>query len=341
MSKTPRKTHSKPRVYKKTPLFERISNAPFEFWLFLNEWFQLCEWEEWLEKGSNTIGIAFNVVYLLVKTYDGDVFTDDEFIEYSALKSKTATVASVADYSWFHTLARFVEFIVILASIFNTIHLFTRTHSFTLFQHPTEADENRPYDESWNLSAKTRSANLVELDIAATDSTLIESDSDDDIPAFRHTPTPLKRKGGHTESAANTPLKNLRDAMTNWTPWSSAKKGLQRLKKNLGPKASKVEKHWVLGVWNPPKWSMTLFCWLSPPAVFTLYVMNHNNWNYLLPIALLTHGMIHGVMNVFVQKLVDQDILNNQLQKEYNRFVYSLPPFRQSRTVGVQTTTTR
>ncbi|KAJ3003953.1 UNVERIFIED_CONTAM: hypothetical protein HDU68_005415, partial [Siphonaria sp. JEL0065] len=197
MSKTPRKTPSK-RVYKKTPLFERISNAPFDFWLFLNEWFQLCEWEEWLEKGSNTIGIAFNIVYLLVKTYDGDVFTDDEFIEYSSLKSKTAK-------------ARFVELIVIVTSILNTIHLFTRTHSFTLFQHPTEADEDRPYDEAWNLSAKTRNAKLVELDIAATDSTLIETDSDDEAPSFSHTPTPLKRKGGPAGSAANTPLKNLRD----------------------------------------------------------------------------------------------------------------------------------
>ncbi|KAI9334926.1 hypothetical protein BDR26DRAFT_936733 [Obelidium mucronatum] len=200
MAKTPQR-----RVYKKTPIHERIASAPYDFLLFLNEWLQLCEWDEWLDKASNSIGIAFNVIYLLVKTYDGDVFTDDEFIEYSALKSTTATtVSSTSNSSWLHSLSRFIEALVILVSLANTAFLIKRSQSFTLFHHPTEPDENRPFDDSWNLKAKTKNANLVSLDVAPTDATLIESDSEDedDNLAFKHTPTPLKRRGVTTAAGS-------------------------------------------------------------------------------------------------------------------------------------------
>ncbi|KAJ3074277.1 hypothetical protein HDU98_011631 [Podochytrium sp. JEL0797] len=328
------RTPAKKRIYKQTPLSERIANAPGDLLVHLNEMFQLCEWDEWLDQASTSIGIASNILFLLVKAYHGDVFTDadDLFIDYTPTQTSIVLNDDEPETSYLSTLSYLIEFLILILSIANTVFLLRRSKPITLFHHPTAQDETRPHDESWNLARKTPHARLVAMDLAATDAAFVDSASDSDDAG-----TPAKKRA--TLANNSTPLRKIRDTMANWSPWSAAK-GVRRrgVQRGGGGEREKVkmEFHWVVAVWDPARWSLNLFCWTSPPAMFALYAMNYNNWNYLLPIALFIHGMLHVLVRVFLEKLVDQDILNSQLQKEYNSFVYSLPPFRQAVTVGVQ-----
>ncbi|KAJ3348438.1 LisH domain-containing protein armc9 [Entophlyctis luteolus] len=199
-------------IVRKASLFERVTNAPFELQLWFNE-----KWDERFgdaqtARAGTIAGISLTGMYLLAKATLGDAFTDSEidFIEYSPIKSR-ARMANVgrsldSQDSWISlaTLARFIEMVVICSSVANAYVLFTSRRRVFLFQHPTQPNPVNPHDTAWNLRKKSRNAQLIEVDLAPTDESLVpssDSDSNDD-PPFK-TPTPMKSGG---RNGAYTPL---------------------------------------------------------------------------------------------------------------------------------------
>ncbi|KAI8619842.1 hypothetical protein BC830DRAFT_1101912 [Chytriomyces sp. MP71] len=344
-----RKTPMKQRVVRKTPLLERIRHAPFDALLQLSEWLSLMEFEAHLNRFSHIIALVLNGVYLATKGFRGEVFTDDEFVEYHSERVAGSSVAKDGEWTWLSVMSHTIELLVVLVSIANTVFLFSRKKEFVLFHHPTEP----AFDGDTAHIPKSNNARLVAMDLAPADESLIESDSDsdDDGDVFDKTPTPLRGAGSRVTGNArasllSTPVtKSLRERLGDWSPWSSTGKGTssrsrRKTRQRVGPKVpkeAKFEYRWVLDVWDPPQWSINLFCWLSPPAISITYCMNRTNWYYLFALALFTDGTVYMLVKTFTDRLTDQGVLHSQMQGEYNRFVYSLPPFRSSRSVGVST----
>ncbi|KAJ3248719.1 hypothetical protein HDU77_008023 [Chytriomyces hyalinus] len=325
------------RLVRKTPLLERMSNAPFDAMLRLNEAISLLEID--VRWWSNCTGLALTVVYVAVKGMRGDVFTDDEFIDYvpkSAVKQKTTT--------WLGATAIWIEAAIILFSIANTLFLFKNSKQFTLFHCPTEP----AFEGDTSYIPKSKNAKLVSIDLSPTDESLVESESDSEPASAdetRHTPsrgTSRKSVGNSMKTPVSKSVGGLRETLGQWSPWPSTPFSGAKKRKAAGEhvlRRTKVEMRWVLNVWDPPQWSAALFCWLSPPSMFALFCMNRNNWHYQLPMALGINFLVFFLMQVFTDREMDQTVLNNQLQGEYNRFVYSLPPFRTTRSIGVNTNT--
>ncbi|KAJ3125926.1 hypothetical protein HK100_010526, partial [Physocladia obscura] len=239
------------RIIKKTTLRERLINLPFEMQLRALE-----TWREWAMPLPYA-GQIFNALYLFAKTLLGHVFTDSDldFIEYSPLVSSVPHLSR--EPSFLDNVrsrisqARFIEFSVITVSIANTIYLFLSKKQVSLFHHPTEPNPLNPNDHTWNLKRKSKNVRIVEIDVAQTDASLIPSDdgsdSDGGIPAFAHTPTPLKNTSAKSPTQMLTPLTNrFRDSMASWTPWSSAAKAKKKGGVLKLPSRQKIELHWVL-----------------------------------------------------------------------------------------------
>ncbi|KAI8834456.1 hypothetical protein BJ741DRAFT_650197 [Chytriomyces cf. hyalinus JEL632] len=322
------------RLVRKTPLLERMSNAPFDAMLRLNETISLLEID--VRWWSNCAGLALTVVYVAVKGMRGDVFTDDEFIDYvpkSAVKQKA---------TWLGATAIWIEGAIIVFAVANTLFLFKNSKQFTLFHCPTEP----AFEGDTSYIPKSKNAKLVSIDLSPTDEALVESESDSEPTSAdesRHTPsrkTSRESVGNSMKTPVSKSVGGLRETLGQWSPWPSTPFSGAKKRKAAGehvPRRTKVEMRWVLNVWDPPQWSAALFCWLSPPSMFALFCMNRNNWHYQLPMALGINFLVFFVMQVFEDREMDQTVLNNQLQGEYNRFVYSLPPFRTTRSIGVNT----
>ncbi|KAI8829848.1 hypothetical protein BJ741DRAFT_621523 [Chytriomyces cf. hyalinus JEL632] len=322
------------RLVRKTPLLERMSNAPFDAMLRLNETISLLEID--VRWWSNCTGLALTVAYVAVKGMRGDVFADDEFIDYvpkSVVEQKT---------TWLGATAIWIEAAIILFSMANTLFLFKNSRQFTLFHCPTEP----AFEGDTSYIPKSKNTKLASIDLSPTDEALVDSDSDSEPVSAgesRHTPsrgTSRKSVGNSMKTPVSKSVGGLRETLGQWSPWPSTPFSGAKKRKVAGetvPRKTKVEMRWVLNVWDPPQWSAALFCWSSPPSMFALFCMNRNNWYYQLPMALGINFLVFFLMQIFADREMDQTVLNNQLQGEYNRFVYSLPPFRTTRSIGVNT----
>ncbi|KAJ3331533.1 hypothetical protein HDU76_002892 [Blyttiomyces sp. JEL0837] len=338
-------------------------------YILSNEWFQLIEWDSVLQKSSNMLGISLNVIYLLIKIYRGEAFTDEELIEYtpktssqrswwsSSKKSSKSPIVSDDDdtltstsfffsmFLNFDFLMSIMEVMIILISIANALVLVNNSKTYTLLHQPTKPSQ--PDDTTWKI--KSRNARLVLMDLYnKLPSTECDSDDDESEGEERETTldsgnpfkTPSKSKSQQSKASGtySARLSSVLSSASKGLLWSSQKgkkSGRSLFSRRTSAPKSKMELRWILRVWNPPTWSISLFCWLSPPTVAVFYCMNSQNWFYMTLLALLLDGTMYMIMQAFQDRLADQEIIHTQLHREYNQFVYSLPPFRTTQSMGV------
>ncbi|KAI9355964.1 hypothetical protein DFJ73DRAFT_824110 [Zopfochytrium polystomum] len=353
-----------PRLVRQTPLLQRIINAPSDAYLQSHEWLSLVNWDDYYAKAGNAIGIALNLAYLVIKALRGDAFADDELFVEPKPTSKVFGLFA------FFTTSRLFEVALIVASVANAVALFNNSKSYTLFDQPTEPPPMHPEDTSWIV--KSRNARLVVMDLnrrlplprgggrpssSASDFADDDDTDDDDLDhnssdgggggggdnddrtatfrlrkrRFPATPTPSHRGKGRGGGGG------LWSAWSPFTAWSKKGKGKRRLASAAAaPRGPQLEKRWVLKVWHPPIGCTRVFCWFSPASVLILSSISRENWLFMIFLAAFVDLMVFFMIQVFMDRLQDQEILHSQLAREYNKnFVYKLPPFRRTQAVAV------
>ncbi|CAH1757375.1 5265_t:CDS:2 [Entrophospora sp. SA101] len=85
--------------------------------------------------------------------------------------------------------------------------------------------------------------------------------------------------------------------------------------------ADNTEFVWVLRQWDPPIFSLDLFCYFSPPQVICLQMCDKDNWGYLIPTALFIITQLTILRGVFFSYVEDNLLLYGEMLKEYNNKV--------------------
>ncbi|KAG4102046.1 hypothetical protein H8356DRAFT_1653431 [Neocallimastix lanati (nom. inval.)] len=74
----------------------------------------------------------------------------------------------------------------------------------------------------------------------------------------------------------------------------------------------------VLTAWDPPFFSLNLFCLFSPVHFGILYLIDGNNWQYVIFIITLLSGMMLITVHCFLGLMKDKQIITEQVYNEYN-----------------------
>ncbi|KAL8952282.1 MAG: hypothetical protein Q9222_001813 [Ikaeria aurantiellina] len=126
-----------PRLIRRRPFVERVKAHlnPLDLLLWLSEGFDASDLDQWQKSWSTTIGICFNVIFLLARANAGsrsqhlvdDVFGDQR--------------ASTGLISW---LAAFTVHMLTLLSIMNAVYTFHRRRHYRLFESSGDAAPATP-----------------------------------------------------------------------------------------------------------------------------------------------------------------------------------------------------
>jgi len=74
----------------------------------------------------------------------------------------------------------------------------------------------------------------------------------------------------------------------------------------------------VLNAWDPPIFSLNLFCFFSPAHFGILYLMDGNNWQYIIFIIGLLSLMMYYTVHCFLDLIKDKQVITEQVYNEYN-----------------------
>jgi len=74
----------------------------------------------------------------------------------------------------------------------------------------------------------------------------------------------------------------------------------------------------VLTIWTPPIFSLNLFCCFSPAHFGILYLMDGNNWQYIIFIIALLSFMMLYTVHSFLGLIKDKQVITEQVYNEYN-----------------------
>ncbi|ORX47653.1 hypothetical protein BCR36DRAFT_330488 [Piromyces finnis] len=74
----------------------------------------------------------------------------------------------------------------------------------------------------------------------------------------------------------------------------------------------------ILTTWFPPIFSLYLFCFFSPAHFGILYLMDANNWQYIIFIVLLLSFMMFYTVHCFMGLIKDKQVITEQVYNEYN-----------------------
>ncbi|KAJ3088923.1 hypothetical protein HK102_007643 [Quaeritorhiza haematococci] len=316
-----------------------------------------------LVAGSNPVVVALNVAYISCKLYNGTLVEDD-YTDTNVLNgsggsaSRWRTLDDDEDEGtimrWLTSIGflfQVLGYVLALISVANTVYLFNKSKKYELLQHPVAA--KYPGDTSWMI--KSPNAKIIIMEVHAKNGKADAAVSDEDDEDFtdiyddsgdRNGSLGQQKKKGPSAfiKAFTAVLIGIRWVLVATRNVGS---GLLRLMGysqttvpvlNDGAETRSFERKWQLNIWEPPLWSLKVFCWFSPPQVAIMYFADGRNWPYYLPVALLTGLTIHIVVTAFMDLLNDRQILHRSLLEEYqNNFVYQQAPFRLTHTAAVGT----
>ncbi|KAJ3411668.1 hypothetical protein HDV05_001877 [Chytridiales sp. JEL 0842] len=259
-------------------------------------------------------GVGLLALYLGIKLYRSESMIDEEILGVPKVRKRRPMPwetdeeieAEVFISSKVDMMVNGLEWFLVGLGVLNAMIMFTKSKSYTLLHQPTKPPATDPQDRSWIV--RSRNARLVKVEL---DRDSLDMGTKDDNPF-------LDERSSTSMSETNI-----------WFSWMP--KPFKSIKKASSRK--KLEYRWVLRVWDPPKWSLRIFCWFSPATIAALYGAT-NSLAFILS-ALVINSMVYMLITAFQDRLSDQQILHGQFEKEYSRFVYTLPPFRATRNAAV------
>jgi len=74
----------------------------------------------------------------------------------------------------------------------------------------------------------------------------------------------------------------------------------------------------ILTTWFPPIFSLNLFCSFSPAHFGILYLMDSNNWQYIIFIIILLSAIMFYTVHSFLGLIKDKQVITEQVYNEYN-----------------------
>ncbi|KAL6605266.1 hypothetical protein U3516DRAFT_599617, partial [Neocallimastix sp. 'constans'] len=74
----------------------------------------------------------------------------------------------------------------------------------------------------------------------------------------------------------------------------------------------------VLTAWDPPIFSLNLFCFFSPAHFGILYLMDSNNWQYVIFVIAFLSLMMFITVHSFLGLIKDKQVITEQVYNEYN-----------------------
>ncbi|KAI8847999.1 hypothetical protein BC829DRAFT_227093 [Chytridium lagenaria] len=77
------------------------------------------------------------------------------------------------------------------------------------------------------------------------------------------------------------------------------------------------------------------YSWFSPVKALLLFGCSKTNWMFNIFVALVSDAMLYMIMQAHEDRVRDNEILHKQMNMEYNRFIYTMPPFRPKSTHAV------
>ncbi|ORX50022.1 hypothetical protein BCR36DRAFT_63005 [Piromyces finnis] len=99
------------------------------------------------------------------------------------------------------------------------------------------------------------------------------------------------------------------------------------------------KKYMYIKIWDPPFFSLNLFCYYSPLHLLYISQARQENWCKYLFQGLIISTTLHIIVNLCVSLVQDKDLINREVFKEYNeKFVYTklcIPKF--NKCVGTDT----
>jgi hypothetical protein len=90
---------------------------------------------------SNAIGMGLFILYLIIKSYRNEAFIDEELsklLTKRRFKNEVSWDDDVHLSSTMESFVNFLEVILAVVSVVNTVYLFNKSRSYTLFHQPTE-----------------------------------------------------------------------------------------------------------------------------------------------------------------------------------------------------------
>jgi hypothetical protein len=106
-----------------------------------------------------------------------------------------------------------------------------------------------------------------------------------------------------------------------------------------GNSKKNINKYMYIKVWDPPYFSLNLFCCFSPPQLIYISQVKQNNWYFYAIISFLISAMFEIIVDLYIGLVGDKDLINREVFKEYNeKFVYNrlcIPKF--NKCVGTDT----
>ncbi|RKP10278.1 hypothetical protein THASP1DRAFT_21972 [Thamnocephalis sphaerospora] len=96
---------------------------------------------------------------------------------------------------------------------------------------------------------------------------------------------------------------------------------LYPVRRLFGRAATNEERIWELFMWDPPLFSLNLFCWFSPPQVAIYFALNSGTLYICVP-------MTYYLSRTYIQHVRDKQLLFSQVYAEYNsKFVNPIIQF--------------
>ncbi|KAI9197448.1 uncharacterized protein BJ171DRAFT_220912 [Polychytrium aggregatum] len=309
----PPRGSARPRVrahVRSEPIWSRIKSAPGDFWMRLGEWWASWDSEAIFESisiptavGVATIHTIVSIIFNQFLEAEKDVQNLDS-LNLSLRFRIIPDFPAVLDASTSHQLVRyglfFAQTSLCTLSLLNSIFLFRRSKRFVLFREPVNESEPAPKFKSPN-------AQIIEINV---DQTQFDDGEDDE-----------QDMNEDEEDPALSPSKPKRTRA--WWPLTP--------KRDSGPeeRKQKLEKKWVLNVWNPSVSSLNFFIIFSPPTALTLSYSTEDTVLTCIFQTSLVSLALYLLVKAFRELLHDQEILKGQLLQEYSvGFVYKQYPFK-------------